>query len=555
VRITLGVMMIAVLAVGGALGWFAYRVRVQREAVAAIQKVRGVVFYNGQTSARGKAPPPQSHFLRWLRRVVGEDCLDTATFVGVSAEQLDDRLMMQIGRLNGIENLNIQGRPLPAGLTERGISQIRRLTRLKSFVVQGPLDTTGFLSAIGPQRHLRRLWLASASATDTDMVRLGQLAELENLQLDGSRVSDVGFSQLANLRKMKQLTLQKCFVADLSPVRSMPDLDRLILGDGTHMSSRTLLATTVSLEPVRGKKKLTTLSIGNIPTDDDSLQVIATLPALLSFSAAGIGITEKGLANVPAAPRLFSVQLPHTSISDLRPLGARAAQLVVLDLHGSPITDAGLAPFARSSRMTRLVLSNTKITDAGLVHLSAMNRLSNLWLDETKITDAGLADLSGLTALTFLKLNGTRVTGAGMAHLAGAKRLADLDVGGAAVTDAGVPGIAKIRSLRLLVLRGAKISDDGLALLKPLRGLEQLVLSGTRISDAGLEHLIAMSRLRMLSISGTNTTDAGLEHLAKIRSLKTLYTHATRISDAGIRRLKEKLPGVEVVTTPPKNAL
>jgi internalin A len=552
VRLTLAMMMILVLAVGGVLGWFAYSARVQRNAVAAIRKAGGAAYYNGQTSAPGTPPPSKWQFLRWLRRSVGDDYFDTVTFVGFNRGLvgLDDRLMAQIGRLTGIEWMNIQGRKLPAGLTPRGTSQLRRLTRLRTLVVQGPPDTTVFLAGIGHPRQLQRLWLASATATDDDVATLGELTELESLELNGSGISDAGFSRLSNLRRMKQLTLDDCVVSDFSAVRSMRDLERLRLGSRSLVLKKSERNRPVSLEPFRDMKKLTMLTIGDVPIDDQSLHVLASLPALNIFAASGRGITENGLPLLAAAPRLFSMVVTDTSIQDLRPLGARAAQLGWLDLGGSPVTNDGLSPLAGANRIVRLGLSQTKITDAGLPHLSAMSQLSTLGLEDTEITDAGLAHLSGLTALTILDLKGTRVTGAGLAGLARAKRLQHVDLSNTAITDGGLAEVAKLRSLKRIDLGGTQISDLGLASLKPLRGLEYLALSGTRISDAGIAQLVVFPRLRHLTIHTTNITDAGLASLAKVRTLRSIDAHGTRISDDGIARLKAALPNLEFVTLP-----
>src|SRR5262245_59970987 len=115
-RLTVGALMILVLAIGGPMGWVA-RTRVQREAVAAVLKAGGYVGYNGQrpgTEHVAAAPGPGP---RWLRNLLGIDAFDTVTFVVISAERCDDPLMARIGELDRVEQLNIQGRSFPPGLT------------------------------------------------------------------------------------------------------------------------------------------------------------------------------------------------------------------------------------------------------------------------------------------------------------------------------------------------------------------------------------------------------------------------------------------------------
>ncbi len=63
-------------------------------------------------------------------------------------------------------------------------------------------------------------------------------------------------------------------------------------------------------------------------------------------------------------------------------------------------------------------LNGTQITDAGLVHLEGLTSLQELNLDNThQITDAGLVHLEGLTSLRMLFLHNTQITDAGVAKL------------------------------------------------------------------------------------------------------------------------------------------
>ena len=76
--------------------------------------------------------------------------------------------------------------------------------------------------------------------------------------------------------------------------------------------------------------------------------------------------------------------------------------------------DETLAHVGRLGRLVLLNLNGTAITDAGLVHLNGLTRLSNLHLDRTQIGDAGLAQLKGMTNLRLLTVAGTRVTDDGV---------------------------------------------------------------------------------------------------------------------------------------------
>jgi hypothetical protein len=70
--LSIRMLMLVVLVVGGWLGWICYRARVQREAVAAIVQAEGRVYYDWQvnTVPRGKAllpnPKGRSKWPHWV---------------------------------------------------------------------------------------------------------------------------------------------------------------------------------------------------------------------------------------------------------------------------------------------------------------------------------------------------------------------------------------------------------------------------------------------------------------------------------------------------------
>jgi uncharacterized membrane protein len=95
--------------------------------------------------------------------------------------------------------------------------------------------------------------------------------------------------------------------------------------------------------------------------------------------------------------------------AELAQLSPLAANIVDLDLAGTQVTDAGLAPIAAMQNLRRLRLDRTGITDAGLVQLHNLKKLEYLNLHSTKITDAGLKTLASLPALRQLYVWNTKV--------------------------------------------------------------------------------------------------------------------------------------------------
>src|SRR4051812_16392992 len=84
-RVSLRGLMVFVLIVGTGLGWMIHRARVQKEAVAAIERAGGDVVYdwdwaNGRRKPRPQATPP---WPKWLLVHLGPDYLGNVVQVNL----------------------------------------------------------------------------------------------------------------------------------------------------------------------------------------------------------------------------------------------------------------------------------------------------------------------------------------------------------------------------------------------------------------------------------------------------------------------------------------
>jgi hypothetical protein len=102
------------------------------------------------------------------------------------------------------------------------------------------------------------------------------------------------------------------------------------------------------------------------------------------------------------------------------------------------------------------------LTDAAMARLGVMKRLRSLRLHGSAITDDGLATLARLPSLEQVQIFESELTGRGLRALGGLSRLWALCLVENRVDDDGLAGLAPIRQLRFLALRDATISDTGL---------------------------------------------------------------------------------------------
>ena len=192
--------MVLVLLLCVAFGWIVNRAHVQRDAVAAIttprRNTRGSVYYDWQFVAGKFAVAARPRGPKWLRDALGPDVFDTVVIVDIEGDNVDDEFLKNVGKLHGVEAVNIRGHAAP-DLTPAGMAHLHTLSRLKTLSVRGLTIPHGFVAGLTGKTGLRELWLRQAAVTDDEMAIIGRFADLEVLQLDGSNVTDRGFAQVA----------------------------------------------------------------------------------------------------------------------------------------------------------------------------------------------------------------------------------------------------------------------------------------------------------------------------------------------------------------------
>ncbi len=152
-------------------------------------------------------------------------------------------------------------------------------------------------------------------------------------------------------------------------------------------------------------------------------------------------------------------------------------------------SDTQLASIRDLAELKLLDLGGTRVTDAGIVHLAGLRHLKYLNLGDTQVTDAGLAQLGRHPQLSLLNLQRTRVTDAGLAHLKPLSALEILDLGNSAVSDAGLVHLAGLKRLRKLGLEHTQVTDAGLVHLRSLDNLWHLYTYETRVTERGIDEL------------------------------------------------------------------
>jgi hypothetical protein len=97
-----------ILAIGGWLGWIVHSARVQRDAVAAIEKLKGTARYDWERRNGVNIPGGRPMWPKWLVDRIGIDYFGHVTQVRlVATPELSESDLIHVSHLSGLEELDL----------------------------------------------------------------------------------------------------------------------------------------------------------------------------------------------------------------------------------------------------------------------------------------------------------------------------------------------------------------------------------------------------------------------------------------------------------------
>lgn len=258
-------------------------------------------------------------------------------------------------------------------------------------------------------------------------------------------------------------------------------------------------------------------------------------------------LNDDWLANVVDLPDLTSLDLANTSVKGpgLK-LVASLKNLETLNLTLTPVTDQYLEPLKVLTKLKILGLASAQCTGDGYRFFDDLKQLENANFHFTPVNDAGLEGISHVPSLIRLEIVHTHFTNAGTPVLAKLVNLERLQIGSREATGAAVGPLVALKKLRELDLHDGQATVEGLMFAAQIPSLAVLRVYGS-VKDEGAEQMARLTNLEALIIPNSGLTDAGLEHLAKLAKLKTLDIKGCKVTEAGIAKLKQAIPGLEVI--------
>lgn len=190
VRFTVRRLMVIVLITSVGVGWIVRRAHIQRDAVSAITRIGGHVFYHWETELRNM-PDGRVSMLRmsnnrprWLMTLLGyletdlhSDPKVAFIWGGSHLQPRDaDAVMAHVARLEGLEGLFFRKRCVP--VTDAGLGHLSGMSSLRIVCIEH-----------APQ------------VTDAGLKYLAGLRSLQVLRLYGTGVTSAGVAGLQRARR------------------------------------------------------------------------------------------------------------------------------------------------------------------------------------------------------------------------------------------------------------------------------------------------------------------------------------------------------------------
>jgi internalin A len=249
-------MIVAVLLIGGWLGWIVRSARIQRDAVAAIRRADGFVLYDWEW-CNGRKFPGKPWAPDWLIRAIGVDYFGRAACVTY---------------FRRVDNFN------EALLVERQKHPRHPDYTPPYFRVRVPGYDGAFAADLKSLADLSDLNLSSTDVTDDGLANFAGLTSLVRLNLEGTQITDAGLIQLERLTKIEYLALS-----------------------GNRITDAGLLHLT-------GLAKLWALDLRDTQVTDSGLRHLERIPSLSSLDLRGTQVTDAGLKQLHEALPGLSIE-------------------------------------------------------------------------------------------------------------------------------------------------------------------------------------------------------------------------------------------------------
>jgi Leucine-rich repeat (LRR) protein len=267
----------------------------------------------------------------------------------------------------------------------------------------GHVEFSGFFDTV------KKVDFPYIPVTDEGLKELKECKHLEELSIDNEQVTD-GLLQTLGENGLLHVLSHQAHAEGMKRPSGPADVTDLWLWDSQ--------VTDEGLKELKDFPNLKMLGLNKTKVTDEGLKELKDLKNLKVLYLEGTAVTDAGLKELKDFPNLKRLGLNKTKVTDLGLKELKELKnLEELNLGDTAVTDAGLKELKNFPNLKALWLPNTKVTDAGLKELKELKNLEELNLGDTAVTDLGLKELKELQNLKRLLLYKTKVTDAGLKEL------------------------------------------------------------------------------------------------------------------------------------------
>ncbi len=297
--------------------------------------------------------------------------------------------------LSELESLTLEGYYLPGSYNSiDDLSFLQDATNLKKLNLIYALSSNADLTPLEGLTGLEVLYIYSGNLENDDLVHIGKIPNLKELQLNHNNFSDV--SGLAGLTKLEELTLYYNNISNISGLAGLTNLKNLDLY-GNNISDISALA---------GLTNLKELDLGwNQVENISQLANMASLETLYLDDLKNID-----LSTLPPLENLKHLACYYSSLGSINDeVGGKLAALKglqLLDLEDSELQGiSGLSKLASLGKLNMLFLTDNDIRD-----ISPLSSLTNVRVIELMNNEnLDYSDPANYRALNNLCQNGVWV--------------------------------------------------------------------------------------------------------------------------------------------------
>ena len=311
----------------------------------------------------------------------GKFTIEQITLDARTASRWNNRSVARFSELKNLRKLDLHK---DTELSDDTLAPLVNTTKLKQLELRGAdLRVTG--EGIARFTELEGLVINTAPAfADPDCAAIAKLTNLASLELNGTKITPIGFGHLSKLTNLKAITLgadltlspdhiRRLQTAPIEEIRSANGIgdeiftEFAVFPNMRRYSLRKTTVTSAGFKAVAGQVKLEEISILGSGITGDALSHLTELSSLTTLDLSGAKIEGDVFGVLAQLPNLKSIRLAGNPLTDVHTGKLAAVEgMETLDLSNTKITDGTLGALKKHQKLKRLIVRGTMVTAGGI---------------------------------------------------------------------------------------------------------------------------------------------------------------------------------------------